>query len=135
MWAGIEPIVGIVHHGWGPDAIDPARTRSIPAQLAAYAVEVARRFPEIRTFLPVNEALTTARFSGLYGWWDPCARDEATFARLIVAECQAIREAEPRASARLDPSIRILVNDDAGETYGTNEVADVVELLQHASAG
>ena len=121
---GIEPIVGLVHHGWGPDDIDPLDPR-YPDALAAYAVEVARRFPQIRTFLPVNEALTTARFSGLYGWWDPCARDETTFARLIVAECQAIRAAARRLRD-LDASIRILVNDDAGETYGTNAVADVV---------
>jgi dTDP-4-dehydrorhamnose reductase len=124
--AGIQPIVGLLHHGWGPDGIDPLDPE-YPKQLAAYAVEVARRFPEIRTFVPVNEPLTTARFSGLYGWWDPCARDEATFARLIVAQCQAIKEAA-RALRRLDGSIRILVNDDTGETYGTIEVADVVNF-------
>jgi dTDP-4-dehydrorhamnose reductase len=123
---GIDPIVGLVHHGWGPDEIDPLDP-GYPDALAGYAVQVARRFPQIRTFLPVNEALTTARFSGLYGWWDPCARDDTTFARLIVAECQAIRAAARRLR-QLDPSIRILVNDDAGETYGTKAVADVVSF-------
>jgi dTDP-4-dehydrorhamnose reductase len=46
---------------------------------------------------------------------------------LIVAECQAIRAASRRLR-ELDASIRILVNDDAGETYGTKAVADVVEF-------
>ena len=46
---------------------------------------------------------------------------------MIVAECQAIRAASRRLR-ELDASIRILVNDDAGETYGTKAVADVVEF-------
>ena len=70
---GIEPIVGLLHHGWGPEGTDPLDPH-YPARFAAYAVEVARRFPQIRTFLPINEPLTTARFAGLYGWWDPQAR-------------------------------------------------------------
>jgi dTDP-4-dehydrorhamnose reductase len=123
---GIEPIVGLVHHGWGPEGVDPLDPE-YPMRFAAYAAEVASRFPDVRTFLPVNEPLTTARFGGLYGWWDPCARDEATFARLIVAECQAIRAAA-RALHRVDPAIRVVVNEDACETYGTDEVADVVSF-------
>jgi dTDP-4-dehydrorhamnose reductase len=123
---GIEPVVGLLHHGWGPDGIDPLDP-AYAARFAAYATEVARRFPDVRTFLPVNEPLTTARFGGLYGWWDPCERDDATFARLLVAECQAIRAAA-RALHRHDPSVRVLVNEDACETYGTPEVADVVSF-------
>ena len=46
---------------------------------------------------------------------------------MIVAECQAIKAAARRLRD-LDASIRILVNDDAGETYGTNAVADVVSF-------
>jgi dTDP-4-dehydrorhamnose reductase len=121
---GIEPIVGLLHHGWGPDGIDPLGD-DYPALFAAYALEVATRFPAVRTFLPINEPLTTARFSGLYGWWDPSARDDGVFARLIVAQCLAIREAT-RALRRFDPSIRTIVNEDAGQTYGTGELEPVI---------
>jgi dTDP-4-dehydrorhamnose reductase len=121
---GVDPIIGLLHHGWGPEGIDPLDPH-YPARFAAYALEVARRSPEVRTFLPINEPLTTARFAGLYGWWDPQARDDGVFSRLIVAECLAIRAAA-RALRRHDPSLRILVNEDAGRTHGTPELVDVV---------
>jgi dTDP-4-dehydrorhamnose reductase len=120
---GIEPIVGLLHHGWGPGDVDPLDP-SYPARFAAYAVEVRRRFPEIRAFLPINEPLTTARFAGLYGWWDPQASSDEIFVRLIVAQCLAIRAAA-RALRRMDPSIRIIANEDAGKTFGTLELASV----------
>ncbi|MFL5674161.1 MAG: family 1 glycosylhydrolase [Chloroflexota bacterium] len=123
---GIEPIVGLLHHGWGPEGIDPLEP-SYPARFAAYAVEVARRFPEIRTFLPINEPLTTARFAGLYGWWDPHACDDDTFARLIVAQCLAIRAAT-RALRRAHRSIRVMVNEDSAHIYGTPELRERVAL-------
>jgi dTDP-4-dehydrorhamnose reductase len=123
---GIEPIVGLLHHGWGPAGVDPLDPH-YPALFAAYALEVARRFPGIRTFLPINEPLTTARFAGLYGWWDPGARDLSVFGRLIVGQCLAIRAAT-RALRRTDPSIRVIVNEDAGKTFGTPELAAMVDL-------
>ena len=123
---GIAPIVGLLHHGWGPDGVDPLDD-GYPNLFAAYALEVARRFPAIRTFLPINEPLTTARFAGLYGWWDPGAQDDGVFARLIVAQCLAIRAAT-RALRRFDPSIRTIVNEDAGQTFGTAELAPVIEF-------
>ncbi|WP_206667357.1 hypothetical protein, partial [Salmonella enterica] len=62
----LRPIVGLVHHGSGPPhthLLDPA----FAAGLAAFAGEVARRFPWVEDYTPVNEPLTTARFSALYG--------------------------------------------------------------------
>jgi dTDP-4-dehydrorhamnose reductase len=122
----IEPIVGLLHHGWGPEGADPLDP-AYPARFAAYAVEVARRFPQVKTFLPVNEPLTTARFAGLYGWWDPQARDDTVFIRLIVAQCLAIRAAA-RSLRRHDRSIRIIVNEDAAQIHGTPELAEVIAL-------
>jgi dTDP-4-dehydrorhamnose reductase len=126
---GIEPIAGLLHHGWGPESVDPLDP-DFPARFAAYAVAVARRFPTIRTFLPITEPLTTARFAGLYGWWDPRAQDDATFARLLVAQCLAI-QAATRGLRRLDPTIRILANEDVGQTFGTPELAHVVDHYNH----
>ena len=64
---GLRPIVGLLHHGSGPrhtDLLDP----EFPRKLARYAASVARRFPWIDAWTPVNEPLTTSRFSGLYGF-------------------------------------------------------------------
>src|SRR5205823_1524664 len=77
---GIEPIVGLLHHGSGPrwtSLVDEA----FPVGLAGYAREVARRYPWVEWYTPVNEPLTTARFSGLYGHWYPHGHDALTFLR------------------------------------------------------
>src|SRR3712207_8890412 len=49
--------------------------------LAEYAHAVASRYPWVEDWTPVNEPLTTARFSALYGHWYPHARDDVSFAR------------------------------------------------------
>src|SRR4051812_7334331 len=67
---GIAPILGLVHHGSGPartSLLDPL----FPEKLAEFAQQVARRYPWVEDWTPVNEPLTTARFSGLYGHWYP----------------------------------------------------------------
>lgn len=86
---GICPIVGFVHHGSGPmhtSLIDP----EFPTKLADYAAAFAERYPWIQYYTPVNEPLTTARFSGLYGHWYPHGRDNATFATTLINQCKAI---------------------------------------------
>ena len=86
---GIRPIVGLVHHGSGPrhtNLLDPA----FPEQLAEYAGAVAARYPWVMDYTPVNEPLTTARFSGLYGYWYPHGHDAATFYRILINECRAV---------------------------------------------
>jgi len=63
---GIRPIVGLLHHGSGPaytSLIDPA----FPEKLSRFAALIARRYPWVDAYTPINEPLTTARFSGLYG--------------------------------------------------------------------
>ena len=62
---GITPIVGLVHHGSGPmhtSLVDPR----FPDKLAQYAGAVARRYPWVEYYTPVNEPLTTARFSAAW---------------------------------------------------------------------
>jgi dTDP-4-dehydrorhamnose reductase len=63
---GVRPIVGLVHHGSGPRSTSLLDS-SFPERLAAYARAVAERYPWVDGYTPVNEPLTTARFSALYG--------------------------------------------------------------------
>ena len=89
---GIRPIAGLVHHGSGPrdtNLLDPL----FPEKLAAYAGAVAARYPWLDAYTPVNEPLTTARFSGLYGVWYPHGRDGQTLLRTLITECRATVEA------------------------------------------
>jgi len=114
--AGLRPIVGLFHGGSGRrgELLDP----TFPKAFGAYAEAIARRYPWVDAYLPVNEPLTTARFGGLYGWWPPYARDPETFAGLLLAECHAYLEAA-RAIRAVRPAARIVVNEDLGRTYAS----------------
>ncbi len=114
---GLRPIVGLVHHGSGPrhtSLVDPSFATGLPE----YAKRVAERFPWVDAFTPVNEPLTTARFSGLYGHWYPHGRNAATFARCLLNECRAVVLAM-RAVRKINPSAVLIQTEDFGQTHAS----------------
>jgi dTDP-4-dehydrorhamnose reductase len=114
---GIEPIVGLVHHGSGPrytDLLDPGFAEG----LARHAERVAARYPHLRHFTPVNEPLTTARFSGLYGHWYPHRQDEGSFLRMLANECRATVLAM-QAIRRTTPGAQLVQTEDMGKIFAT----------------
>jgi dTDP-4-dehydrorhamnose reductase len=114
---GIRPIVGFLHHGCGPlpgGFLDPGFVDG----LTKFAREFARRFPWVDAYTPVNEPLTTARFSGMYGLWHPGARDAAVFARIFLVECTAIRAAMA-AVRETNPTAQLVQTEDIGKTHST----------------
>jgi dTDP-4-dehydrorhamnose reductase len=118
---GIRPIVGLLHHGSGPSCtslVDPA----FPALFAAYARAVAERYPWIEDYTPINEPLTTARFSGLYGHWYPHQRDEVSFIRALLQQVHAISRAM-RAIRAIVPGARLVQTEDCGRSFGTPATA------------
>jgi dTDP-4-dehydrorhamnose reductase len=126
---GVRPIVGLLHHGSGPrhtSLVDPA----LPEQLARFARAVAERYPWVEDFTPVNEPLTTARFSALYGHWYPHGRDHSTFARALVVQCRAVALAM-RAIREVTPRARLVQTEDMGRTYSTPHLAYQAEFENH----
>ncbi len=118
---GINAIVGLVHHGSGPrhtNLLDP----SFPLLLAEYAGAVARRYPWITHYTPVNEPLTTARFSGLYGYWYPHAHDARSFARALLHQCRAVVLAMDRIR-EINPDAKLIQTDDLGKVFSTRLLA------------
>jgi dTDP-4-dehydrorhamnose reductase len=118
---GIRPVVGLLHHGSGPrytDLTDP----QFPTKLADYARAVARRYPWVEAYTPVNEPLTTARFSGLYGHWYPHGRDALTFARCLLAQCRGVVLAM-RAVRATNPRALLVQTEDLGKTFSTRRLA------------
>lgn len=114
---GLRPIVGFVHHGSGPrytNLLDPA----FPELLADFARRFAERFPWVELYTPINEPLTTARFSGLYGFWFPHVREELTFARALLTQCRAVVLAM-RAVREINPAARLVQTEDLGKAYST----------------
>lgn len=117
---GISPIAGLVHHGSGP-----AHTNLLDAGfatgLAAYAGQVAARYPWIEAFTPVNEPLTTARFSGLYGVWYPHRHDDRSFVRALLVQCRAT-VLSMQAIRRVTPKAKLVATDDLGFTRSTAQL-------------
>ncbi len=119
--AGIDVIAGLVHHGSGPrytDLLDD----DFATGLARHARNVAERYPWIADWTPVNEPVTTARFSALYGHWYPHRRDEGSFWRALVNQVDATRLAM-RAVRVVNPGARLIQTDDLGRTYSTPALA------------
>jgi dTDP-4-dehydrorhamnose reductase len=118
---GIDVVGGLLHHGSGPaytDLLDPG----FPAKLADYAARVAARYPQIRRWTPVNEPLTTARFSALYGHWYPHLRDYPAFLRALVNQCKGIAAAMAAIRAAT-PGAELVQTEDLGRIFSTRPLA------------
>jgi dTDP-4-dehydrorhamnose reductase len=123
---GMVPIAGLVHHGSGPSytsLVDPR----FPEHLAAFAGAVAKRYPWLEHYTPVNEPLTTARFSGLYGIWYPHAKDDRVFIQALLNQCRAI-VLSMRAIREVNPDAKLIQTDDLGKTYSTPEMAVLADF-------
>lgn len=117
----LPPIATLVHHGSGPRStslVDPA----FPDHLARYARAVAERYPWLDAYTVINEPLTTARFSGLYGHWYPHRKNERTFLRCLLNECKAT-VLGMRAIRTVNPAARLIQTEDLGTTHSTPRLA------------
>jgi len=126
---GIRPIVGLIHHGSGPaytSLLDPG----FAEKLARFAGAVARRYPWVRDFTPVNEPLTTARFSALYGHWYPHVRNDRAFVRALLNQLRAT-VLSMRAIRDVIPDARLVQTEDCGKTFGTDATAHQVTHDNH----
>ena len=118
---GITPIVGLLHHGSGPrytSLLDP----DFPTLFARFARAAAERYPWVTDFTPINEPLTTARFSGLYGHWYPHGAHDVAFVRALLHQIRAIAKAM-RAIRSVVPAARLVQTEDCGRTFGTPATA------------
>jgi dTDP-4-dehydrorhamnose reductase len=124
---GIRPIVGLLHHGSGPrhtSLLDPA----FPEKLAAYAREVAERYPWVDAYTPVNEPNTTARFSAMYGVWYPHHASRRSYLQALLNELKGtVLSMEAIRGVRSDA--RLIQTEDVGSITGTPELRETWELL------
>lgn len=117
---GLRIVAGLVHHGSGPPGthlLDPA----FASKLADFAHAAARRYPWIDAWTPINEPVTTARFSALYGLWYPHATSDAAFVRALWHQVEAIA-ASMRAIRTEIPGAQLIQTEDLGVTTGTREM-------------
>ncbi len=117
---GIDPVVGLVHHGSGPpttNLLDP----EFPEKLAAYGLEVAQRYPWVTDYTPVNEPQTTARFACLYGHWYPHHRSMRSHLRALINQLKGIVLAM-EAIRSIQPEARLIHTEDGGTTQSTRRL-------------
>jgi dTDP-4-dehydrorhamnose reductase len=114
---GMNPILTLCHHGSGPRHTSLIEDSFAPG-LAAHAAAVARRYPWVRDWTPVNEPLTTARFSAMYGLWYPHGREERLMWLALLNEIDATRLAM-REIRKVNPAARLIQTDDLGYTHAT----------------
>ncbi|MGK3961389.1 family 1 glycosylhydrolase [Sorangium sp. So ce118] len=126
---GIDVIVGLVHHGSGPPWTS-LMDDSFVDGLAEFAGAVAERYPWVRDFTPVNEPLTTARFSALYGHWYPHHRGSASLMRALLVETRAT-VAAMRAIRRARPDARLVQTEDLGAVASTRRLAYQATFENH----
>ncbi|MHB0998082.1 MAG: family 1 glycosylhydrolase [Armatimonadota bacterium] len=117
----IRPIIGLLHHGSGPmytSLIDP----DFPRKFADYARAVAERYPWVENYTPINEPLTTARFSCLYGFWYPHMKDERAFGQAILNQCRGISMAMSEIR-NVNTNARLIQTEDLGKVWSTPHMA------------
>ncbi len=114
---GMQPIIGLLHHGAGPVGTHLLDT-GLAAGLAAHAGQAAARYPHVTWWTPVNEPLTTARFSCLYGHWHPHLYDERAFFGAVVNQCHAALLAMRAIRAQI-VAPRFVHTEDIGRTFST----------------
>ncbi|MFL5606393.1 MAG: family 1 glycosylhydrolase [Gemmatimonadaceae bacterium] len=124
--AGIDPIIGLVHHGSGPLHTHLLHD-DFADGLAEFARTVAERYPWVTRFTPVNEPLTTARFSALYGHWYPHERSDALCWRATLNQIRAIRLAMDAIRA-VTPEAQLVQTEDLGHTHATPALAYQAEF-------
>lgn len=100
---GLIPILDLLHFGV-PDWLGNFQNPELPLRFAEYVEAVARRYPWVRYYTPVNEIYVTARASALDGLWNEQLRSGDGFVTALkhavaanILACQAIARVRPDA--------------------------------------
>lgn len=125
----VRIIAGLVHHGSGPSYAN-ILDADFPEKLAVYARKVAERFPYINDYTPINEPLTTARFSGLYGLWHPHGKQGSIFLQILVNECKAT-VLSIRAIREINPDAKLVFTEDLAKIHGSATLKEQVDFENH----
>ncbi len=78
----ITPILDLMHFGV-PDWIGNFQNPELPLHFANYAAAVAKRYPWVRFYTPVNEIYVTAKFSAREGTWNEQLKTDKGFVTAI----------------------------------------------------
>ena len=112
---GITPILDLLHFGV-PDWIGNFQNPELPLHFAAYAEAVARRYPWVRFYTPVNEIYVTARVSAKDGLWNEQLKSDHAFVTAIK-HLVAASILGTQAICRVRPDAVIVQSESAEYTH------------------
>ena len=107
----ITPILDLMHFGV-PDWIGEFQNPDLPVHFANYCDAVAKRYPWVRFYTPVNEIFVTARFSGQDGAWNERLKSDKAFVTALK-HCVAASILGNHAIARARPDCVIVQSESA----------------------
>ena len=113
----IIPVAGLLHHGSGP-RFTGLEAKDFGEKLAGYASKVAKQFPWLEYYTPVNEPLTTARFSGLYGIWFPHKKSQLVFTTMLLNQLKAV-VLSMKAIRKINSNAKLVQTEDLAKTHST----------------
>lgn len=99
----ITPILDLLHFGV-PDWIGNFQNPELPVHFAQYAKAVAKRYPWVRYYTPVNEIYVTAKMSAKEGIWNEQLKSDHAFVTALkhlvaasILATHAIADSRPDA--------------------------------------
>jgi beta-glucosidase/6-phospho-beta-glucosidase/beta-galactosidase len=99
----ITPILDLLHFGV-PDWLGNFQNPELPLRFAEYVEAVARRYPWVRYYTPVNEIYVTAKASAMDGLWNEQQKSPQGFVTALkhlvaanILACQSIVRVRPDA--------------------------------------
>ncbi len=107
----ITPILDLMHFGV-PDFIGDLQNPELPIHFANYAEQVAKRYPWVRYYTPVNEIFVTSRISGKDGGWNERLTTDRGFVTALK-HCVAASILGTHSIARRRPDCIIVQSESA----------------------
>jgi beta-glucosidase/6-phospho-beta-glucosidase/beta-galactosidase len=112
---GITPILDLMHFGV-PDWLENFQNPDLVVHFADYCEEVAKRYPWVRYYTPVNEIYVTARSSGKDGVWNEQLKSDKGFVTALK-HCTAASIMGTQQIAKHRPDCVIVQSESAEFTH------------------
>ena len=125
----IVPILDLLHFGV-PDWIGNFQNPELPIHFADYAEAVAKRYPWVRYYTPVNEIYVTARISAKDGLWNEQLKTDKGFVTALKHAAAASILATQRIAAQR-PDCIIVQSESAEYTHEARPVPSYEVTLQN----
>jgi beta-glucosidase/6-phospho-beta-glucosidase/beta-galactosidase len=112
---GITPILDLMHFGV-PDWLENFQNPDLVVHFADYCEQVAKRYPWVRYYTPVNEIYVTARSSGKDGVWNEQLKSDKGFVTALK-HCVAASIMGTQQIAKHRPDCVIVQSESAEFTH------------------